>query len=219
MSSLYLYYLVLLVLWVPLLWAAPVSAFLTALPEDLAIRYWVRGRVPGDEAGALFPFLVVAVGTLVALGVWYWDHTENHILALSLPVTRRRYVLTKFGAGAALIVPVATAFSLGALVAAAGLELPAWLRAFPGRLGFKFLLATFTVYALIFALAAGTIPTTLKTLTAIAIIAVAIPALPLLVGASAGEVFLRISEVVYRVLYEWPGPFAVLGGDWSLIGV
>jgi hypothetical protein len=72
---------------------------------------------------------------------------------------------------------------------------------------------------LIFALAAGTIPTTLKTLAAFAVLAVLLPALPLFLDASAGQWLLRVSEWVYHALYEWPGPFAILTGGWSLFGV
>lgn len=202
----------------PLLWAGPASAALERWDPALAARFWNTGILLND-ANQLFPFLAVAAGALAALGVWYPDHDGDHVLALSLPVSRARYVLVKFAAGFVLLLPVAIAFLAGALVAIAGLDLPDWLHAQPGRLTFRFLLGATVVYSLIFALAAGTIPTTLKTLVALAVLAVLVPALPLFVDASGSPWFLRATELLYHALYEWPGPFAVLSGGWSLFGV
>lgn len=203
----------------PLLWAAPDAWLAARLPADLADRFWLTGAGGAGDAHGLFPILAAAVGAVVALGVWYWDHRADHVLALSLPVTRRRYVLVKFGAGAALLAVVAAAFFLGALLFAVSLDLPDWLHARPAGLAFKFLLATLVVYALIFALAAGTIPTALRTLTVIGVAAVVVPALPVFLDVTLAELALRTAELVGHVLYDWLGPFAILGGDWSLIGV
>jgi hypothetical protein len=202
----------------PQIWAGPASAAIQAWGDEMAARFWIRGGIEND-AGGLFPFVAIAAGALVALGVWYRDHTGDHVLALSLPVSRTRYVLIKFAAGLVLLLPVAVAFYVGGLVAAAGLHLPDWLHARPGLLALRFLLAMAVVYGFMFALAAGTIPTALKTLTAIAVLAVVIPMLPLLLGPAAGGWLLRAAGAIYDVLYESVGPFAVLIGHWSLIGV
>jgi hypothetical protein len=202
----------------PLLWAGPTGAVMADWDPAIAARFWNTGTLQTD-GNQLFPFLAVAAGALAALGVWYPDHDGDHVFALSLPVSRTRYVLTKFGAGFALLLPVAVAFLAGALVALAGLDLPDWLHGRPFGTTFRFLLGATVVYSLLFALAAGTIPTTLKTLVALGVVAILVPALPLFVDASGSPWFLRAAELLYHALYEWPGPFAVLTGGWSLLGV
>ncbi len=202
----------------PGLWAIPEAAALGALPPDMAARYWMTGRMPND-GDILFPLLALVSGSLIALGVWYWDHRENHVLALSLPVSRPRYVLLKLATGTTLLALVAVAFFVGAVVASLGLDFPSWIHAHPVRLAFQFLLAGLVFYALIFALAAGTIPTAMTSLTIVAVVAVIIPVLPLFFGMSMGDLAYRASQLIGNILYQWPGPFAIFAGDWALIGV
>lgn len=176
---------------------------------------WSAGQL-GGEWRELYPILAAATGFLVALGVWYRDHRQEHVYALSLPISRPRYVLLKMAAGATLLVPVATAFFVGALVLAAGLDLPEWIHAYPGRLALQFLLAMLLMYALMFAFAAGTVPTALKTLTAVTILLVLVLVLPALYGGSPSGLVDRAWSLAARLL---TGPFRVFSVSWSLVGV
>lgn len=167
-----------------------------------------------------YPVLAAAIGAVLALSAWNWDHRFDHVYALSLPLTRREYALLKMGAGTALALLPAVALWIGAHVAAASVTLPEGLHAYPNQLALRFLLAILLSYALIFAMAAGTIRTTLWTLSA---------ALGLLVfGAVVSGVFGMVFEIggstslPFRVL-AWlgraPGPFEVFTGNWALIDV
>lgn len=200
----------------PLISTAPLVA-LEAFrdPGATADAMWATGG-PGGEWRELFPVLAVATAIVVALGVWYRDHRQDHVYALSLPLSRPRYVLLKMAAGATLLLPVAAVFLVGALVATAGVDLPEWIHAYPGRLALQFLLAMLLMYALVFALAAGTIPTALKTLTAVAVLLLLVAVVPMVLDMSPGDLYERIAHAIARPL---AGPFAIFGSGWSLIGV
>ncbi|HET7248683.1 MAG TPA: hypothetical protein VFI79_02465, partial [Gemmatimonadales bacterium] len=49
--------------------------------------------------GVLYPILAATIGLLVAIATWAPDHRGRHVLALSLPLPRWRYVLLRFTAG------------------------------------------------------------------------------------------------------------------------
>src|SRR3954463_15223225 len=53
--------------------------------------------------GVGYSLLAAGTGLLVALAAWSHDHRGRHVYALSLPVTRARYALLRFTAGAAFI--------------------------------------------------------------------------------------------------------------------
>lgn len=167
-----------------------------------------------------FPVLAAAIGSVLALSAWNWDHKLDHVYALSLPLTRREYALLKMGAGGVLALLPAAALWAGAHVAAASITLPEGLHAYPNQLAVRFLLAIFLSYAVLFAMAAGTVRTTLWIISALVAFVV--------VGTVANDVFavffdfFESTNVVLRVLW-WlgraPGPFAVFTGSWALIDV
>src|SRR5207247_2566146 len=81
-----------------LLASAPAAARADASPLQAgellqAVQSW----------GTLYPVLAAALGLLVAIATWAPDHRGRHVHALSLPLPRWRYVLLRFGAGAALL--------------------------------------------------------------------------------------------------------------------
>jgi hypothetical protein len=176
-----------------------------------------------DSVGAwlpFFPLLAAAVGITLALSAWNWDHQLNHVYALSLPLTRTEYALHKMAAGAVLALVPAAGMWLGAHVAAASIVLPSGLHAYPNALAIRFLMATLLTYAVFFALASGTIKTTLWVVTAIVSFFV--------VGTLGSELlapYVRVfaSTNIVQEVVTWvthaPGPFEVFTGSWSLIDV
>src|SRR3989454_9314542 len=74
--------------------------------------------------GVLYPVLAAALGLLVAVATWAPDHRGRHVLALSLPLPRWRYVLLRFGAGLVLLTPSMIAVLVGALLASVTATLP-----------------------------------------------------------------------------------------------
>src|SRR5881296_2994284 len=77
--------------------------------------------------GTLYPVLAAALGLLVAVATWAPDHRGRHVLALSLPLPRWRYVLLRFGAGLVLLTPSMIAVLVGALLASVTATLPVGL--------------------------------------------------------------------------------------------
>src|SRR3989442_1795721 len=101
--------------------------------------------------GTLYPVLAPALGLLVAIATWAPDHRGRHVHALSLPLPRWRYVLLRFGAGAAMLAPPIVAVVAGALLATWSAPIPPGLQGDPLALGFRFPLAVLGAYSPFFA--------------------------------------------------------------------
>lgn len=168
----------------------------------------------------LFPLLATAVGLTVALLAWNWDHRLGHVYALSLPVSRTRYVLLRMAAGALLLaVPVAALWA-GAFVGALSVPVPDGLRVYPVAFGFRFALACLIIYALAFAVAAGTMRTTLVVLGGLLVFLVfGTVAVDVVERMTHSRGLVRPVDLLYWALVRWPGPFHVFGGSWMLLDV
>ncbi len=168
----------------------------------------------------VFPALAAVTGITLALSSWNWDHQLHHVYALSLPLRRWQYAALKMGAGTVLALLPAASFWAGAHLAAASVALPAGLNAYPNALTVRFLASIMASYALLFALAAGTVRTTMIVVTGLLAF--------MLVGGTAGdllgnhfEAFQRVDVVgtFLRALVSRNGPFEVFSGSWLLIDV
>jgi hypothetical protein len=198
-----------------------VSRFASESARDLEPSFVASSMIYGGQVWApVFPLIAGLAGVAFALTAWTWDHKGNHIYALALPLPRWEYALLKFVAGAALLVLPVIALYAGALIGSALLDTPEGLRTYPVALGTRFLLATVVSYAIMFALAAGTVKTTMRLLIALVLF--------LVVGSLAGgfiqtifglETAFSPFRLVETALLRWPGPFHVFGGNWMLIDV
>lgn len=170
----------------------------------------------------LYPALAFALGTVLALLVWNWDHRGDHVYPLSLPLERWRYVLLKMGAGGVLLlIPVAVLW-LGSLLAVTAVEIPDGLRAFPTAITFRFFLASLIAFAVFFALAAGTMRTAVILLivwvSAVFLGEVAPPFLGQFLDMPSLGSFRFLTWILDSAM-SWPGPFEVFAGNWMLIDV
>lgn len=168
----------------------------------------------------LFPALAGVIGIVLALTAWSWDHRLGHVYALSLPVARWEYALLKMGAGTVLCLLPAISLWFGAHAAAAAVTLPEGLSAYPNHLALRFFVATLLSYAFLFALASGTMKTTVWIACAVFGAFVASEVL-------AGAVTYYVPSLDHvsglSVVTDWlvrtGGPFEVFTGNWSLIDV
>ena len=173
-----------------------------------------------QEAGLLFfPALAAAIGCVLALSAWNWDHKLGHVYALSLPVSRARYALMKFGAGAVLgLIPAAALFA-GSLTALMSVNMPEGMHAYPVQLTGHFLFAELVLYALLFSMAAGTVRTT----TIIASLVFGVPLLTAIGIKYLAPVFPPLGLVDFGYwladALESFGPFRIFLGNWMLIDV
>lgn len=168
----------------------------------------------------LFPGLAAAVGIVLGLTAWSWDHKHGHVYALALPVPRWRYALLKLEAGALLLLVPALFFWAGALLAAGSVALPEGIHAYPTALAGRFLLAALVAYGAAFAFAAGTIRTTVTTLS-LGLGGVVLGAVVVDLLAGAFPVLETVSVVPWVVdaFGHWPGPFEAFSGSWTLFDV
>ena len=228
-----MYHLMLHMHWKQIRWG--LLPFLLAAYALPLIAVQGLGTPPGMESATLegyrivagyqiwlpaFPILAGGVGITLALSAWNWDHQLKHVYALSLPVSRWRYAGMKMVAGATLTLLPAGALWIGAHVATAFVDLPAGLHAYPNYLALRFLVASLVAYAGFFAMAAGTVRTTIW------IVSLMIGFLILgnvLTEFLAGyfPVFYRVNvvEMAFEALLRAPGPFEVFTGNWMLIDV
>jgi hypothetical protein len=166
-----------------------------------------------QQIGVLLPGLALLVGLLLGIGAWMHDHAGKHVYALSLPVSRERYVWLRFAAGATLLLaPVAT-LGLGALVATLSVTLPSGIHAYPLQLTARFLLASLVCYAIFFAISISTRRAALVVLGLIGGIVLG-DVLLSAVGAGAS-----VTPTVFMWLTNWPGPLSILIGRWALFDV
>ena len=167
-----------------------------------------------------FPALAVALGVVVALTAWSWDHKVDHVYALTLPIPRWEYVLLKMGAGLVLLLPAVATFWVGSVAASLAVDVPQGLHTYPHLLGIRFLLAAALAYGLLFALAAGTIRTTVLFLVGVVglTVMVSLTTAALQGPVPAMEAF-DWSAWINERLTTWPGPFQVFTGNWMLVDV
>jgi hypothetical protein len=213
------------VLLLQLRWSQLLLASTSAVTFVLPFLVWRLGEPEGASisalniiagfgpAGPIAAVLSALIGFLVVAHQWNLDGSSRHVYALTLPVPWRRWTLMQFGAGVISILIPALALWLGALGALALIELPPTLQAYPGSFALRFLAGTLVAFSLAFALqhlAGRRAPAIL---------------LGLLLGAFALGLaanlfgFDAVNEAATRLLFEWPGPFSVYGGEWRLVDV
>ena len=195
--------------------------FGVSLPESASLQ---GARLLTGISGwaHLYPALAFALGTVLALVVWNWDHRGEHVYALSLPVPRWKYVLLKMGAGATLLLVPVLALWIGSLLAVSITEIPDGLRGYPTAITFRFLLATLISFAVFFALAAGTMRTAVLLLIAwVLLLFLGETVVPFLgrVWGQAGLEDFHLLRWMLNAALSWPGPFEVMAGNWMLIDV
>ena len=189
--------------------AIPLGSLETArnayIPSDFIIRM--------QTWGAGYALLAAGTGLLVALAAWSHDHRGRHVYALSLPVSRARYALLRFGAGAIFLIPPVIAVLISASMVSMSSAIPSGLHAYPVALTLRFAFAAGVAYAVFFAISSATPKAAGMVLGAIAALFLA----QFLVGlvSSRADVLGTVSNWVFVE----PGVLSVFAGRWMLIDV
>ena len=173
-----------------------------------------------ESLGGFYPFIAGGAGIVLALTAWNWDHQKGHIYPLSLPISRAQYSVLKFGSGVILLMIPTLVLLVSAVGFTSMMDLPYGLQAYPLALTARFFLAGLTTYALLFALASGTIKTTVMILGGAFLFfgfgfqvqELAATWIPQLQGWS-------ITGVVADLLASEYGPIRVFAGNWNLVDV
>ena len=182
------------------------------MPDSMRISpgYIIREM---QQAGVLYAFLAGALGLFVAFIAWNADHKGRHIYALSLPVSRARYALMRFGAGSLFLLLPALGVLLGCLLAVAIMDIPQGMHAYPLQVAVRFMLASFVAYAIFFAAAASSQRAAATVLVSIAgffLVAVIITAM----GANVDLI-----GTASKFIFAEPGVLSIFTGRWMLIDV
>jgi len=181
-----------------------------ATADAVLVAQWLSGS---ESAAALLPYLALLVGAATGFLAWSPDHAGRHVYALSLPVSRPRFVALRFACGAVLTALPAVALLAGAVLASLAVSLPEGLHAYPLQLTIRFLLVSLTIYAIIFALSIATKRAQLLTAGVIGGMILA----DLLLAA--WNVRVGVTLQVLQWLTTWPGPLSILAGSWALFDV
>lgn len=166
-----------------------------------------------QDAAGFYAFLAGFVGLSVAFLAWNPDQKGRHTYALSLPISRARYALMRFGAGALFLLLPALGVFLGCVVAATVATIPTGMQAYPLELAIRYALASFVSFAVFFAIAASSQRAAaylLAGLSVFVLVAVLISAMGVpvdIIGRSMDLIFAQ------------PGILSIFTGRWMLIDV
>lgn len=163
--------------------------------------------------GAAYPIVALAAALLLAASAWWPDHRARHVYALTLPVSRTRYILLRYCAGLALLGLVATMLALGSFIAVARLSLPPLLHAYPAAIAIRFFAAGMSAYTILFALN-GLTPRMARILAAFILL--------LLIASLLGDLVSlgwNPLEVFVDALLGPYGPLSIFRARWMLIDV
>lgn len=163
--------------------------------------------------GQAIPVVALGLGVMLGMAAWAPDHSGRHVYALSLPVSRAKYVMLRFAAGSILMAIPVAALGLGAVLASAAVQLPAGVHAYPLQLTLRFALSALVMFAIFFTISVGTRRAVVLTLGAVGGIVLA----DVMLGAFGGDAV--VVATVYEALTTWPGPLAILMGRWALFDV
>ncbi|MHB1096444.1 MAG: hypothetical protein ACYC3F_09735 [Gemmatimonadaceae bacterium] len=193
----------------------PVAA-LRSMPYKSADTYYIPMLYQSITAASMYyQWLALFVAVIVAISAWQADGQRQHVYALSLPVPRWRFVLLRFGAGAALLGVVAAAVGLFGGVAAAIAPLPPMLHAYPIGLAVRFWLGSLIPFGLIFALLVSNPRRVRLVVAGVATIIVVDMALATIGVIEKPVVFGTIVDAIY----SGRGPLAAFLSKWMLVDV
>jgi hypothetical protein len=161
----------------------------------------------GYMIGAMF------TGLVVAAAAWSFDLKGRHVYALSLPLPRWHYVLLRYVAGVLLLLVPAFFLWLGSLLATSSAVIPLGLHAYPTALALRFLLASFIIFSVMFAVTI--MPK--KVGIGLPVVLGAIFMLDLFIHQVSPET--KLIGSVFDWAVRWPGFLEVYFGRWMLIDV
>jgi hypothetical protein len=168
----------------------------------------------GQGVGVCCLSLSALSGVTIAWQGYGVDDAAGHTYALSLPVTRRRFLATRAAAAFMLLAIPALAIWLGAMLASANVSLPATLRTYSGALAMRALLAAWLAHSCMFALRYGAGRRS-KVVLLVLLAALAVSTLAALVVPATRIALARLGDM----LVSHPGPFGIFFGRWTLFDV
>ena len=166
-----------------------------------------------------FPILAAILGSIFAINAWSADHHAGHIYSLAMPLPRWKYVLWKMGAGTLLLLVPVTFLGVGTLVATGSFDLAEGLHAYPLLFTQRFLMASLLSYGALFAMASGTMRTTVIVMSVCLTVILGGQLLTFYLSELLPAFDWQLADWFGRVMVEWPGPFEVVFGNWNLIDV
>lgn len=192
------------------LWAFWLSTRGIGADAVSAQELMTSGRIVG---GFCLVWAIIAGGAIAVQGYGMDDRT-GHVYALSLPVSRSRFLATRSAAGFALLGLPALAAYLGAWLTVSQVAVPDSIRAYPGALALRLLLGAWLAHSVIFAVryTSGR-----RSKGVFLVLLLAFGCSGMLFGLVPEA--RRVLGAIATALSADPGPFGILFGRWSLFDV
>jgi hypothetical protein len=166
-----------------------------------------------QSSSMAYPLLALVAALALAFGAWRPDHRTRHIYALTLPVSRSRYLMLRYTAGMVLLSVIGVALAIGTGGATVWRTLPAHLYAHPFGIALRFILAGFAAYTLVFAIR-GVTARTARLIASLLLVLVAVSLLTELLGFDWNPLVHAFDAMLGRY-----GPLAPFRTTWMLIDV
>jgi hypothetical protein len=163
--------------------------------------------------GAAYPILALAAALALAVGAWWPDHRTKHVYALTLPISRVRYLLLRYGAGLTLLLAIAGVLAVSTLVATMRVPLPPLLHAYPAGITTRFVFAGISAYTILFAFS-GLTPRMARLIAAVFLLLVLVS----IVADLASLGWNPLATVADALLSPY-SPLAIFRARWMLIDV
>jgi hypothetical protein len=162
---------------------------------------------------ATYPILALVTGLAMAVGAWRPDHRTKHVYALTLPISRSRYILCRYGAGLLLLLGVGAAVLAGATIASIRVTIPPLLHAYPVGIALRFSVAGVFAYTLLFALS-GLTPKAARILVGLLLLLVIVSLMADLLAIGWNPM-----ETAVDALLGPYSPLSIFRARWMLIDV
>lgn len=163
--------------------------------------------------GAAYPILALTAALALSAGAWWPDHRTKHVYALTLPISRARYLLLRYGAGLTLLLAIAGVLAVSTLVATMRVPLPPLLHAYPAGITIRFVLAGISAYTILFGLM-GLTPQMARLVAAVFLLLVLVS----IAGDLVSLGWNPLAAVVDALLSPY-SPLAIFRARWMLIDV
>lgn len=193
--------------------ASPLIIFWIFMPE-WGVPAAQELVIAGQVIGWFCLFFALFAGGVIAQQGYGMDDRAGHVYALTLPVTRSRFLVTRSTSAFVLLAIPALAIWIGGTIAAAQVEIPPSLRTYAGSLALRAVLASWLTHACVLALRQR-MGQRLK--LAVLVLTGVLIAFAALLGV-APELRSVLTRVVH-FLNTHPGPFGVIFGRWTLFDV
>lgn len=193
-------------------------ALLPALTMRLSVVATInqtpRGLVMfASGLGFCLALLAVLTGGILFETTWRNDTNGKYVYLLSMPITWRRFMLSRLAGGLLLLFLPAICLWIGSVIGTAFVPLPPTLHTYPAGIAIRFFLASTLAFCLWSALVHFSGQRATLVVLLILLVVITVPIVFAVAGISLP------TDTLFRWIADPPSPISVLFSRWALIDV